>query len=442
MKEINKKTLIIIAIAFLAGGILSASFFVYSAAVDLRSIPASDVGFWGDLYQKYLKPLLPNIGGQDNASSSPLKNLIPPQAQAPSIEYSPPVDYEQAVIKAVENASPVVVSIIISKDVPVIEQCPYNPFGDLPPDVQQFFGQQFEFSKPCQKGTRHQDVGGGSGFIISSDGLIATNKHVVLDESADYTVFTNDGKKYGAKVVSRDPISDLAIIKVSVANLSTVKLGDSSNLKLGQTAIAIGNALGEFRNTVSVGVISGLSRKITASGLGISETIGGLIQTDAAINPGNSGGPLLNLRGEVIGINTAVASGAENIGFAIPINQVKRAILSVKQTGQISTPYLGARYLIITPDLAKKEKLSVDSGALVRGNADGPGVIQDSPADKAGLKAEDIILEVNGEKISIDNPLSAIIQKYSVGDAITLKILRAGKEMNLSAVLEQRPKGL
>ena len=238
-----------------------------------------------------------------------------------------PVSYEAQVINVAKTASPAVVAITISKNVPIIEQCPSNPFSNLPPEFQQFFGQNLQFYQPCQKGTKLQEVGGGSGFIISADGLILTNKHVAADTAAEYTVFTNDGKKYSAKVLVRDPNIDIAVIKINASNLPTIKLGDSDLIQVGQTAIAIGNALGEFRNTVNVGVISGLSRNITASGSGgLTETIYNVIQTDASINPGNSGGPLLNLRGEVMGINTAIAQNAQSIGFAIPINQVKKII--------------------------------------------------------------------------------------------------------------------
>ncbi len=363
------------------------------------------------------------------------------QPTAPVSLYKPAIDYEEAVIAAVDRASPSVVSIVISKDVPVIEQCPYNPFQNLPPEFQGLFGDQF--SKPCEKGTKKQDVGGGSGFLISADGFIVTNKHVAGDESASYTVFTNDGKKYPAKVIAVDPSQDLAVIKISGSNFPTASLGDSDSVKLGQTAIAIGNALGEFRNTVSVGVISGLSRTVTASGAGYgTETIQGVIQTDAAINPGNSGGPLLNLKGEVIGINTAVASGAQSIGFAIPINQARRDINSVKQTGSIKVPYLGVRYILVTEDLAKTQKLSRDSGALVRGTEDGPAVMTDSPASKADLRAEDIITKIDGRVISSDAPLSALLQRYSVGDTVTLTVVRGNDTLTLSVTLTERPKGV
>lgn len=359
---------------------------------------------------------------------------------SPATPYSATVDYEQAIIRAVEKASPSVVSIVVSKDLPVIERCPYNPFPNLPPEFKDFFDDDFGFTVPCEKGTKRREVGGGSGFIISSDGMILTNKHVVSDAKADYTVLTNDGKKYGAKVLARDPVQDLAVIKIDAPGLPPVTLGDSDSLKLGQTAIAIGNSLGEFRNTVSVGVVSGLYRSITASGPLGAEALQGLIQTDAAINPGNSGGPLLNLKGEVIGINTAIARGAENIGFAIPINKAKRDIESVKRSGSIKVSYLGVRYIVVTEDFAKAERLPVDYGVLVRGSQDGPAVIPNSPADKAGIKAEDIILEVNGEKLGTDNHLAGVIQKYNIGDTITLKIRRGDKTLDLKVTLEERPK--
>lgn len=373
-----------------------------------------------------------------SAFSQPVIQTQTPLPSAPAQPYQSTDTHEQAVISSIEKASPAVVSIIISKNVPIIEQCPYNPFFDLPKEFQQFFGGGFEFSQPCQRGTRLQEVGGGSGFIISADGMILTNKHVVLEKDASYTVLTNDGKKYDAKVLAQDPALDLAVVKISASGLPVVRLGDSDSVKLGQTAIAIGNALGEFRNTVSVGVISGLARTITASGGGQTETIEGVLQTDAAINQGNSGGPLLNLKGEVIGINTAMVSGAQNIGFAIPINKAKRAIDSVQRSGRIIAPYLGVRYILISPDLAEKEKLQVSNGALLRGTSDGPAVEPKSPAFKAGLLAEDIVLEINGEKIDANHSLASLIQKYGVGDKIKLKVLRGGQEKNLEATLEER----
>ncbi len=363
-------------------------------------------------------------------------------------EYIPATTQEDAVIKVVKEASPAVVSIIITKNLPVIEEYYTNPF-------EEFFGPnspfQFQIPQYRQQGTQKQEVGGGSGFIISSDGLILTNKHVVLDKEAEYTVLTNDEKKYPAKVLALDPVQDLAIIKidttkeinkqglVSQGPFPTVTLGDSSNLQIGQTAIAIGNALGEFRNTVSVGVVSGLGRTVTASGGTFVETIEDVIQTDAAINPGNSGGPLLNLKGEVIGVNTAMVSGANNIGFALPINKAKKDIESVQRVGKIIYPFLGVRYVLVNDDVQSKNKLPVNYGAWIQKGSNGEAAINPgSAAEKAGLQEGDIILELNGEKITTDNSLATIIQKYKPGDTITLKILRGTQEKIIPLTLGER----
>ena len=299
-----------------------------------------------------------------------------------------------------------------------------------------------------QKGTELKEVGSGSGFIVSEDGLILTNKHVVLDKNAEYTVFTNDGQKFSAKVLALDPVQDLAIIKIESPSASSgqakkfkaIKFGDSSVIQIGQGAIAIGNALGEFRNTVSVGVISGLGRTISASGQGgFSEILEDIIQTDAAINSGNSGGPLLNLKGEVIGINTAMAQGAETIGFAIPINRAKRDIEQVSKGSKITYPFLGVRYVLINEQVKEENKLSVDYGAWVKkGNSGESAVTKNSAADKAGIKVGDIILELNSEKITQDNSLAIIITKYNPEDKITLKVLRDDKEINIDVILGER----
>jgi S1-C subfamily serine protease len=375
-----------------------------------------------------------------------VSSSTPGQAASSTSLYQPVGDYENAVVSAVKKASPAVVSITISENVPIIEQCPYNPFQDLPPEFQQFFGNDSgNLTQPCDTGkTQLQEVGGGSGFIISSDGLILTNKHVVSDTNAQYSVLTNDGKTYKATVLARDPAQDLAVLRISATGLPTVSLGDSDSLALGQTAIAIGNALGEFSNTVSVGVVSGLSRTVTASG-GLSdttsETIRGVIQTDAAINPGNSGGPLLNLQGDVIGINTAIASGAENIGFAIPINQAKRDIAQVQSTGVIQATYLGVRYLTVDPTVAEQKNLPVDQGALVTAGNGTAAVAANSPAAKAGLRAGDIITAVNGQAIDANHDLGTLIAQHSVGDVVTLTVNRAGKTITLQATLAARPAG-
>lgn len=348
---------------------------------------------------------------------------------------------EEAVVNIVEKYSPAVVSVIISKDVPIIEQCAIDPFGNSPfandPFFKQFFG-DFKIPAQCQRGVEKKEVGGGTGFIISSDGLILTNKHVVADVQAEYTVLTNDEKKYQAKVLARDPLKDLAIIKIEAVNLPMVTLGNSDNVKIGQTAIAIGNALGEFRNTISVGVISGLSRTIIASGGGLQEELRNIIQTDAAINQGNSGGPLLNLKGEVIGINTAVASGAQNISFALPINEAKKAISTVKSQGKIIYPYIGIRFVNITEKIQQDNKLRVSAGAWLKPSASDPAVLKNSPAEKAGLKEGDIITEVNGEKVTSKKIVSDLIAQYNVGDTIKLKVLRGSQELLILVILEER----
>lgn len=237
---------------------------------------------------------------------------------------------EALVVDTVKRADPAVFSIVITKDVPVVEQYfeNWNPFKD-------FFGDDFggfQIPQYRQKGTERRDIGSGTGFLVTKGGLALTNRHVVGDASASYTALANNGKKYEVEVVAKDPVLDLAVIRLKgETNFPFLTLGNSDALDVGETVIAIGNALGEFRNTVSVGVISGLARSITASDAsGASETLEEVIQTDAAINPGNSGGPLLSLSGKVIGINVAVAQGSQNIGFALPVNLVKGALASVK----------------------------------------------------------------------------------------------------------------
>ncbi len=227
--------------------------------------------------------------------------------------------------------------------------------------------------------------------------------------------------------------------KLILRAFHTVKLGDSDKLQIGQTVIAIGNALGEFRNTVSVGVISGLSRKVSASGGGMSETLEDVIQTDAAINRGNSGGPILNLKGEVIGVNFAMAEQAQSIGFAIPINQAKKDIEQVKKMGKIVYPFLGVRYVLINEKIQKENNLTVDYGAWVKkGDQGEEAVSPGSAAEKAGLKEGDIVLEFAGEKITTENSLAKIIMKYNPGDKISLKISRDGQEKIFEIILGKR----
>ncbi len=305
-------------------------------------------------------------------------------------------------------------------------------------------------SSPAVVSIMKREIEGGTGFIVSGDGLILTNKHVVLDKEADYTVFTNDGKKFPAKILAIDPVEDLAILKIEQENntlFPVLKLGNSDNLEIGQAVIAIGNALAEFRNTVSTGVISGLGRKITASGGSFVETLEDVIQTDAAINKGNSGGPLLNLKGEVIGINTAMALDAQSIGFAIPINKAKKDIEQVKTIGKIVYPFLGIRYILINEKVKQEYGLLIDYGALIIDGGPGkPAISSDSAAEKGGLKEGDILLEFNNEKITSENSLAKIIIKYNPGDEVVLKILRPAspsqggeeEEIIVDVVLDER----
>jgi serine protease Do len=345
-------------------------------------------------------------------------------------------DQEQQIITVVEQVKPAVVSIVATQDVPVYEQYfeqqQLNPFGFNVPQLR-------------QKGTQEQEVSSGSGFLVSGDGYIVTNKHVVSEDSADYTVYTNDGSTYPATIVARDPANDIAILKIEAnagaAEFPYLEFGDSDSLQVGQTTIAIGNALGEFSNSVSVGIVSGLARSIEAGdGYGSSEQLEGVIQTDAAINLGNSGGPLLNASGQVIGVNVAMAA-AENIGFALPSNLVQATFETVKTTGKISRPYLGVRYTAITKAFQEQANLPVDHGALIqRGETPADlAVVPSSPADKAGLEENDIILEIDGQALDTDHDLSAAIGQHAVGDVVTLKVLHDGEEKTVAVTLEERP---
>ncbi|MCS7200680.1 MAG: trypsin-like peptidase domain-containing protein [Patescibacteria group bacterium] len=353
------------------------------------------------------------------------------------------ISLENVVTGIVERTSPAVVSIVISKYVPVIERFYFNPFEDLdlPPELKPFF--QFEFpaprSVPNQNRSEKRKVGGGTGFIVSPDGLIVTNKHVVSDREAEYTVYLSNGKKYTAKVLAVHPVDDLALIKINANNLPVLKLGDSDRIKLGQFVLAIGNALAEFQNTVSFGVVSGLKRSITASDeSGNIERLDDLIQTDAAINFGNSGGPLINLQGEVIGVNTAIAGGAENIGFAIPVNRAKKMIEEFNRKGKIEVPFLGVYYMLVNDEIQKKFDLPVNYGAFIYRDKES-AIVPNSPAEKAGLRNRDIILEIDNEKITPQNNLAQIVSRKNIGQRISLKVLRENREITLYAVIGSLP---
>lgn len=322
------------------------------------------------------------------------------------------VEENSAIIDSAGKVSPSVVSIITTEDV-------VNFFGNV-----------------------SEQRGGGTGFIITSDGLILTNRHVIEGVS-NLKVLTSDGKSYDASILSLDPANDLGVLKINAENLPVVSFGDSDEIRVGQRVIAIGNALGQYQNTVTAGVISARDRTITVSeGNGINasiERLEGVIQTDAAINPGNSGGPLVNILGEVLGINTAIDAGGQTIGFAIPINIAKPAISSVIESGEIIRPFLGVRFVQITNEIAELNQLSVQRGALITGGGNQIefAVMPGSPADKAGLKENDIITKLNNDEINEGKGLSTLIQKYQPGDTIEITYLRAGEEQKTKATLDK-----
>jgi len=349
------------------------------------------------------------------------------------------------VVQVVKKVSPAVVSIIISKDLPKIKKYHIQPFdeflGPYGPPITQY----------RQEGKQKVKIGGGSGFFVSSDGIIITNRHVIVSPEVDYTIITADEKEYDVEILARDPVNDVAIIKIKntkAKKFPILELGDSDKIELGQSVIAIGNALGAFSNTVSTGVVSGLSRFITAhDGIsGHSAELRGLVQTDAAINPGNSGGPLLDHDGKVIAINVAIVMGAQNIGFAIPIDNAKKDLFDLKKHGRIIQPFLGVRYIPINKQLQESFvqrfniRLPIDYGALVikEPNIGDPAIVPDSPADKAGITENDIILEFDKIKIDKKNPLQELIHKHKPGDIIKVKILRGDKIGTTTIKLEER----
>ncbi len=324
------------------------------------------------------------------------------------------VNEESDVIDVVRRVGPSVVTV--SAVAPKRQVVQFSPFGG--------------FTQGTQGGSP-QDI--GSGFVVSGDGLIVTNKHVVADTALMYKVATSDGKTYDAKQISRDPNNDIAIIKIDAFGLKPVELGDSSGLQVGQFVIAIGTALGEFRNTVTTGVISGLGRGIDAGGdfSGYVERLDNVIQTDAAINPGNSGGPLLNSAGQVIGINVAVAQGANNIGFSIPINTVKDALNQFKNTGKFpSKAYLGVEYQMLSKQVALLNQ--VPEGTYV------VNVVAGSPAEKANVQVGDVIYKVDGNQVTGSNGgLAKIISGKKPGDVINLEIWRDGNTIKTSVALSE-----
>lgn len=337
-----------------------------------------------------------------------LNNEIAPQATADDLR----LDDQEATIRAIKKVIPAVVSIVVY-------------------DYQNILAIDPGSGKQITK-KQKREIGSGTGFLISSGGLIITNKHVVNDakeDTGEYRVILNSGKKYYAQLIGKDPIEDLAVLKIFDKNLPFVDLGNSDDLEQGTTVIAIGNSLGKYQNSVTKGIISGLGRNLVVNdGNGNSVSLDGIIQTDAEINHGNSGGPLVDLFGRVVGVNTAMDQGGTAIGFALPINNVKPVIRSVKNIGRIVRPMLGVLYVMLTPDNAAERGVERNSGALIISGENGePAIMPNSPAMKAGLLEGDIIFEINAVKIEGKNTLRSVVGRYKPGDKIGLKIQRGDK---------------
>ncbi len=351
---------------------------------------------------------------------------------------------EKRVIATVKKVMPAVVSIVIAKRLEDIErEMPAGHYPFIPGHAEKSHEREKKIKiLSAMADDRHMvEVGGGSGCVVDPNGLVLTNKHVIDDVAAEYTVILNDGRRFMAKILTRDPINDIAILKIDAEKLPFLKLGDTRNLELGESVIAIGNALGMFKNTVSLGIVSGLSRALTAETDpdAPQQEMRGLIQTDAAINPGNSGGPLVDGAGRVVGVNVAIISGAQSIGFAIPVSAAKRDLGDLKKYGRVRRPLLGLRYVMIDENLQKKMGLPVNYGALVvRESERDAAVVPGSPAAVAGIQEKDIVLAMNGRKLDTDHPIQDILENLEVGDRVALRVLRGGREFTAEATLAER----
>lgn len=343
------------------------------------------------------------------------------------------------IIETVKKVIPAVVSVMLSKHISALEKeistLRKNSRGRLD-------GLPLKIPPEKISANGMVQVGGGSGFIVDPTGIVLTNKHVVSEPGVEYSVITSNNETYGAEVLARDPVDDVAILKIkSGKKMPVVELCDSRELELGQTVIAFGNALGIFRNTVSRGIISGLSRSVSAQADLASpvQELRGLIQTDAAINPGNSGGPLVDIFGRAIGINAAVVAAAENISFAIPIHAAERDLSDIKKYGRIRRPLLGLRYITIDENLQERMKLPVGYGAFImHEHPFDTAIIPQSPAERAGLKEHDIILKWNAEKITKEKNIQDCLENCNVGDVVVLSVLRGKKELSVKISLAER----
>ena len=338
------------------------------------------------------------------------------------------------IINTIRKVMPAVVSITVKRPLKEVEA----EFKKLPKLKR---GMKYEMPANKIDSRGMVEVGGGSGFIADKSGYILTNKHILSDVPAEYWVTLTEDDSYNAEVVAKDPLNDIAILKIETNySLPYVTVGSSKNLELGQRVLAFGNALGMFRNTVSEGIISGLSRSVTAQGDNDRlQELRGLIQTDAAINPGNSGGPLTDLYGQVIGINAAMVSGAENISFALPIRSAQKDLEDLQKYGRIRRPLLGIRYASINSVVKKRFNLPVEHGALVtKENPFDKAVIDNTPAAAAGILEGDIILAWNGHRLTDKKGIPDFLESSEVGETITLAILRENEPLEVELKLTER----
>lgn len=344
---------------------------------------------------------------------------------------------DKKITKTIKQVMPAVVSITINKTTEEVKK-----------DIREMITEENQQQEPIEIPPDKIDsegmveVGGGSGFVVDPMGLVLTNKHVINEPNASYKVLNGDGLEFKAELIAQDHLNDIAILKINPPRkIPFLKLGNSKNVSLGETVLAFGNALGMFKDTVSKGIVSGLSRAVSARSdvSAAPEELHGLIQTDAAINPGNSGGPITNTDGEVIGINAAMVASAENISFAIPINAAKKDLEDLRKYGRIKAPYLGLRYISVNRVIKDEFNLSVDYGAYVTGDDEiAPAVIPNGPADKASIRKGDVVLEWNGEKITKEKGILNLLDEHTADDKIQLKIMRGGKTFETDLILEER----